>query len=92
MKYAPLSEPVILWLRRDLDANMFVRIMAPLSQSKKFDAAAYIRQWVPELQSLSVAEIHDPGLMRPRGYPPRIIEHTAARARALAAYDAMKQA
>ncbi len=29
------------------DANMFVRIMAPLSQSEKFDAGDYIREWVP---------------------------------------------
>ena len=43
-----------------IDANMFVRIMAPLTQSPKFDAAAYIRQWVPELAGLSDAEIHDP--------------------------------
>ena len=73
-----------------VDANMFVRIMAPLSQSAKFDAAAYIRRWVPELAGLGNADIHDPGLLRPRAYPPRIIEHTAARARALAAHAAMK--
>ncbi|MDI1295932.1 MAG: deoxyribodipyrimidine photo-lyase, partial [bacterium] len=30
-----------------VDANMFVRIMAPLSQSEKFAAADYIRRWVP---------------------------------------------
>ena len=28
-----------------VDANMFVRIMAPLTQSPKFDAGAYIRRW-----------------------------------------------
>ncbi len=75
-----------------IDANMFVRIMAPLSQSQKFDAADYIRRWVPELNDLGDAEIHDPGLARPAGYPTKIIEHAAARARALAAFDAMKQA
>ncbi|GMM60146.1 cryptochrome/photolyase family protein [Novosphingobium pituita] len=75
-----------------LDANMFVRIMAPLVQSPKFDAAAYIRQWVPELAHLPDGEIHDPsGLARPRGYPARIVEHAAARARALAAHGAMKE-
>ena len=73
-----------------VDANMFVRIMAPLTQSPKFDAAAYIREWVPELHGLGDAEIHDPGLLRPRGYPAMRVEHTAARARALAAYAAMK--
>ncbi|HEY0269596.1 MAG TPA: deoxyribodipyrimidine photo-lyase, partial [Sphingomonas sp.] len=43
-----------------VDSNMFVRIMAPLSQSVKFDAAGYIRQWVPELGGLPDAAIHDP--------------------------------
>ena len=32
-----------------VDSNPFGRIMAPLSQSVKFDAADYIRRWVPEL-------------------------------------------
>ncbi len=72
-----------------LDANMFVRIMAPLSQSAKFDAAAYIREWVPELRHLDDAEIHDPK-RPPRGYPAKIIDHAQARARALAAHGAMK--
>jgi len=68
-----------------VDSNMFVRIMAPLTQSPKFDAAAYIRQWVPELAHLDDTRIHDPEV-RPRGYPPRIVGHAEARARALAAY------
>ena len=73
-----------------VDANMFVRIMAPLSQSAKFDAAGYIRRWVPELAGLPDGEIHDPGLLRPKAYPRRIVEHTEGRARALAAHAAMK--
>jgi deoxyribodipyrimidine photo-lyase len=35
------------------DSNHFSRIMAPLTQSSKFDAAGYIRQWVPELSGLA---------------------------------------
>jgi deoxyribodipyrimidine photo-lyase len=73
-----------------VDANMFVRIMAPLTQSPKFDAGAYIRRWVPELAGLGDGEIHDPGLLRPRGYPPRIVEHAAARARALSVWERLK--
>lgn len=75
-----------------VDSNMFPRIMAPLSQSEKFDAGNYIRQWVPELAHLGDADIHDPeeGGVRPRDYPPKIIGHREARARALAAYDVMK--
>ena len=68
-----------------IDANMFVRIMAPLSQSDKFDAAGYIRQWVPELAKLSDLEIHDPADNRCGGYPAKIIGHREARERALAA-------
>ena len=73
-----------------IDSNMFVRIMAPLSQSEKFDAAGYIRHWVPELAELPAGEIHDPELLRPRSYPPRLIEHRAARERALAAFALTK--
>ena len=75
-----------------IDANMFVRIMAPLSQSEKFDAAGYIRRWVPELKGVSDAAIHDPDEAgaRPRDYPRKIIGHKAARERALAAAAAMK--
>jgi deoxyribodipyrimidine photo-lyase len=74
-----------------VDANMFSRIMAPLSQSAKFDAAGYIRQWVPELAGLSDADIHDP-VCRPGGYPARIVDHAFARGRALAALAEAKDA
>ena len=75
-----------------VDSNMFPRIMAPLTQSGKFEAAAYIREWVPELAHLDDAAIHDPDEtgQRPAGYPPKIIGHREARTRALAAYDVMK--
>ena len=72
-----------------VDSNMFVRIMAPLGQSEKFNAAGYIRQWVPELAHLPEAAIHDPPLPV-RGYPARLIGHKEGRARALAALQAHK--
>ena len=70
-----------------LDANMFGRIMAPLSQSEKFDAAGYIREWVPELKELPDPSIHDPDEAgcRPTAYPAKLIGHREARERALAA-------
>ncbi|MDR6851173.1 deoxyribodipyrimidine photo-lyase [Sphingomonas sp. BE123] len=70
-----------------IDSNMFVRIMAPLSQSEKFDAAGYIREWVPELAKLHDDVIHDPEEhgRRPGDYPRKIIGHREARERALAA-------
>ena len=74
-----------------VDSSMFSRIMAPLSQSEKFDAAGYIREWVPELADLSDAEIHDPSDdVRPRDYPEKLIAHDAARERALDAYAKVK--
>ena len=75
-----------------VDSNMFVRIMAPLTQSEKFDGTAYIRKYVPELADLDAPYIHDPEEhgVKPSGYPAKIIGHREARERALAAYKAMK--
>jgi deoxyribodipyrimidine photo-lyase len=74
------------------DSNQFTRIMAPLTQSAKFDAGGYIRQWVPELSGLTDEEIHDPDAFdaRPADYPAKIIGHKEAQARALAAYRRVK--
>ncbi|OYY71230.1 deoxyribodipyrimidine photo-lyase [Sphingomonas sp. 28-63-12] len=73
-----------------VDSNMFVRIMAPLSQSEKFMSGDYIRRWVPELAGLSDGAIHDPDEFgcRPPRYPAKRIGHREARARAL---EAVKQ-
>jgi deoxyribodipyrimidine photo-lyase len=70
-----------------VDAPMFSRIMAPLSQSEKFNAGDYVRQWVPELASLSDPYVHDPDEFgqRPRTYPAKLIGHREARERALSA-------
>ena len=70
-----------------IDANMFSRIMAPLTQSEKFDAGDYIRRWVPELAGVPDPAIHDPEAAgcRPAGYPGKIIGHREGRERALAA-------
>ncbi len=75
-----------------VDSNMFPRIMAPLGQSAKFDAAGYIREWVPELADLPDAAIHDPDEAgrRPEAYPAKRIGHREARERALAAYARTK--
>ncbi|MXO64678.1 cryptochrome/photolyase family protein [Altericroceibacterium endophyticum] len=74
-----------------VDSQMFPRIMAPLSQSEKFNAADYIREWVPELAALPDKDIHDPsGDKRPHDYPEKLIGHKEARERALDAYRQMK--
>jgi len=71
-----------------VDANMFVRIMAPLSQSEKFSAGDYIRRWVPELACLDDPFVHDPDEFgrRPETYPQKLIGHRQARERALQAW------
>jgi len=71
-----------------VDSNMFVRIMAPLSQSEKFGAAAYIREYVPELAQLDELHIHDPEEhgCKPANYPAKIIGHREGRERTLTAY------
>ena len=76
-----------------VDSNMFVRIMAPLSQSEKFDASEYIRRHIPELAHLEDPYIHDPEAFGclPNNYPPKIVSHKEGRDRALTAYRAMKR-
>ncbi|WP_271078041.1 cryptochrome/photolyase family protein [Aurantiacibacter sp. MUD61] len=75
-----------------VDSNMFVRIMAPLSQSEKFNAGDYIRQWVPELSHIEGDAVHDPEEhgCKPYDYPSKIIGHKEARERALETYRANK--
>jgi deoxyribodipyrimidine photo-lyase len=73
-----------------VDSNMFVRIMAPLTQSEKFDAAGYIRTYVREIAHLSDAEIHDPPQGKRGSYPTKVVGHKEGRERALEAYRAIK--
>ena len=73
-----------------VDANLFTRIMAPLTQSAKFDAAGYIREWVPEISGLSDADIHDPPDEKRGRYPVKLIGHREGRERALEAYRGIR--
>ncbi len=83
-----------------VDSSPFYRVFAPVAQSAKFGAAAYIRRWVPELAGLGDADIHAPweasplalaaaGVRLGTDYPPPLVGHAEGRARALAAYAAM---
>ena len=83
-----------------VDSSPFNRIFAPVGQSEKFKAADYIRRWVPELAKLPDDAIHAPwqagtalvraGVKLGRDYPEPIVNHEAARARALAAFAAAR--
>jgi deoxyribodipyrimidine photo-lyase len=74
------------------DAQPFFRIFNPVSQGERFDpVGAYVKRWVPELRDLPAAAVHRPwdagGV---KGYPPPIVEHAMARARALEAFKALR--
>jgi len=84
------------------DAAPYFRIFNPVAQAERFDPdGAYIRTWVPELAGLPAPYIHAPwtappldlaqaGVILGRTYPPPIVDHGRARARALAAYHSLK--
>ena len=73
------------------DAAPYFRIFNPVLQSEKFDPeGAYIRRWVPELAGVPAPLIHQPWKTRQTGYPPPIVDHATARARALAAFATLK--
>jgi deoxyribodipyrimidine photo-lyase len=79
------------------DAAPFFRIFNPVLQGEKFDAdGAYLRRHLPELARLDTRFIHRPweappaaldaaGIVPGKTYPLPIVDHAAARARALAA-------
>src|SRR5271166_215272 len=82
------------------DAAPYFRIFNPVLQGGKFDPdGAYVRRWVPELARLEAPHVHAPwqapdtaltraGVLLGKTYPRPIVDHAAARARALAAFAA----
>jgi len=78
------------------DAAPFFRVFNPVLQGEKFDPSGdYVRRWVPELAALPAETIHRPWtaetLLPPEIYPARIVDHAAARERALEAFRALKR-
>ncbi|KAF9930403.1 hypothetical protein FBU30_000534 [Linnemannia zychae] len=69
-----------------VEGQPYFRILDPLAQSQKFDPSGdYIRQWVPELKSLTDKQVHDPyHTMSAKdfgklAYPKPIVDHAEAR-------------
>jgi deoxyribodipyrimidine photo-lyase len=85
-----------------VDSAPYFRIFNPVLQAEKFDPdGAYVRQWVPELESLEAPAIHNPwqasgdalkraGVVLGKTYPKPIVDHGEARARALDAFARMR--
>ncbi|MGE8055849.1 cryptochrome/photolyase family protein [Bacillus mycoides] len=85
------------------DASPYFRIFNPITQGEKFDKnGEYIRSWVPELRDIPNKYIHKPweasehilqeaNIKLGDTYPFPIVDHKAARERALCAYKSMKE-
>ncbi len=77
------------------DASPYFRIFNPITQGQKFDAdGRYVRRWVPELRRIPDRWLHAPWTAPPEvlregrvrlgaDYPRPIVDHDAARKRAL---------
>ncbi len=75
------------------DAAPYFRIFNPVLQGEKFDPdGSYVRQWIPELKNVPAKFVHRPweAPSPPQAYPAPIVDHAKARARALAAFAAIK--
>jgi deoxyribodipyrimidine photo-lyase len=84
------------------DAAPWFRIFHPVLQGVKFDPQGdYVRKWLPELSELPGRWIHRPweapttvlsdaGVTPGESYPHPIVDHAAARARALAALSVVR--
>ena len=84
------------------DAAPFFRIFNPMLQGRKFDPRGdYVRRYVPELARLDADGIHEPwrasstqlreaGVRLGSTYPLPIVDHQAARQRALGALTRLK--
>jgi deoxyribodipyrimidine photo-lyase len=85
-----------------VDAAPYFRIFNPITQSEKFDPeGAYIKKYVPELKNLPIEYIHAPwlapadilekaGVILGKNYPLPLVNHSAARQKALALYHSLK--
>lgn len=85
------------------DAAPYFRVFNPITQGSRFDeTGAYVRQWCPELSGMPDKFLHAPfeapplvlkaaGVELGKTYPRPIVDHAAARQRALDAYRTTKE-
>lgn len=86
------------------DAAPYFRVFNPTLQGRRYDPqGVFVRRWVPELSQVPEQFIHTPwkmsikdqhryGCTTGQDYPTPIVDHKAARERALAAYRAATMA
>lgn len=82
------------------DAQPWFRVFDPVTQGRRFDPAGqWVRRWVPELDAVPAAYVHEPWTMPADvqaaagcsigvDYPEPIVRHAEARARWLASIEA----
>ena len=94
----PASNPVgWQWVAGSgADVAPFFRIFNPVLQGEKFDPdGAYVKRWLPELADLPAKSVHRPWTAdrrpSPQRYPAPIIDHAAARQRALDVLAGLKR-
>ncbi|HVS77132.1 MAG TPA: deoxyribodipyrimidine photo-lyase [Steroidobacteraceae bacterium] len=73
------------------DAAPYFRVFNPFTQAARFDPqAVYLKRWLPELTDLPAALLHepwrDPDALARCGYPAPMVDLSASRQAALAAY------
>ncbi len=77
------------------DAQPFFRIFNPVLQGERFDPeGVYVKRWIPEIAAWKGAgkDLHAPwrAPSPPPGYPMPVVDHAAARAKALAAFATLR--
>jgi len=78
-----------------VDAAPYFRIFNPILQGERFDPKGdYVRKWLPERGDVPIRDIHKPNVVAATlfedAYPDAIVEHKAARRRALDAFGQIK--
>ena len=77
------------------DASPYYRVFNPVLQGVKFDPSGeYVRKFVPELNHIDGAKVHEPWELidgYAQGYPERIVDHSQERDEALRRLEEIKK-